>query len=137
MPETMGWASQIGFMGQELLNPPSVEGWHSGIEWINSGTLMKRTNFTAEMISDLSRPGVIKIVERIKSSGSTPEDVVDACLDVMGPLEIPDASRAELLDHARQLGEFDWADDRPGQGGGAKVTEILQLVVSLREFQFA
>ncbi|MDP6273917.1 MAG: DUF1800 family protein, partial [Dehalococcoidia bacterium] len=136
-PETMNWASQIGFMGQELLNPPSVEGWHSGIEWINSGTLMKRTNFTAQMISDQSRPGVTKIIDRIKSSGSDPEDVVDACLDVMGPLEIPDESRTELLDHARGLGVFDWEDDRPGQGGAAKVTEILQLVVSLREYQFA
>jgi hypothetical protein len=136
-PETMSWASQIGFMGQELLNPPSVEGWHSGIEWINSGTLMKRTNFTAEMISDRSRPGVAKIIDRIKSSGSKPEDVVDACLDVMGPLTIPDESRAELLDHARNLGDFDWDDERPGQGGETKLTEILQLVVSLREYQFA
>jgi hypothetical protein len=133
----MSWASQIGFMGQELLNPPSVEGWHSGIEWINSGTLMKRTNFTAEMISDRSRPGVAKIIDRIKSSGSKPEDVVDACLDVMGPLTIPDESRAELLDHARNLGDFDWDDERPGQGGETKLTEILQLVVSLREYQFA
>ena len=137
MPETMDWASQIGFMGQELLNPPSVEGWHSGIEWINSGTLMKRTNFIAEMISDLSRPGVVKIIERVKSAGRAPEDVVDACLDVMGPLDIPAESRLELVDHARDLGEFDWDDDRPGQGGAAKATEILQLVVSLREYQLS
>ena len=27
---------QTGYMGQELLNPPSVEGWHTGIEFINS-----------------------------------------------------------------------------------------------------
>ena len=137
LPETMNWASQIAFMGQDLLNPPSVEGWHSGIEWINSGTLMKRTNFTAEMISDLSKPGVIIIIDRIKSSGSSPEDVVDACLDVMGPLDIPAESRKELLDHAMELGEIDWNDERPGQGGAAKATEILQLVVSLREYQFA
>ena len=27
------------FMGQDLLNPPTVEGWHTGREWIDSGTL--------------------------------------------------------------------------------------------------
>ena len=27
------------YMGQDLLNPPSVEGWHTGKEWINSGSL--------------------------------------------------------------------------------------------------
>src|SRR4030088_1092329 len=32
------------YMGQDLLNPPSVEGWHTGKEWINSGTLNARTN---------------------------------------------------------------------------------------------
>ena len=55
----------------------------------------------------------------------------------MGPLDIPAESRKELLDHAMELGEIDWNDERPGQGGAAKATEILQLVVSLREYQFA
>ncbi|GIT02316.1 MAG: hypothetical protein CM1200mP27_09410 [Chloroflexota bacterium] len=27
------------YMGQDLLNPPSVEGWHTGEEWIDSGNL--------------------------------------------------------------------------------------------------
>jgi hypothetical protein len=34
--------------GQDLLNPPSVEGWHTGPEWINSGSLMARINFVAD-----------------------------------------------------------------------------------------
>ena len=38
---------QPTYMGQDLLNPPSVEGWHTGKEWINSGSLMSRINFTA------------------------------------------------------------------------------------------
>ena len=35
----------IGYMGQQLLNPPSVEGWHEGVEWLDSGTLLERVNF--------------------------------------------------------------------------------------------
>ena len=30
----------IRYMGQDLLNPPTVEGWHTGKEWIDSGTLV-------------------------------------------------------------------------------------------------
>ena len=30
-------AEQASFMGQGLLNPPTVEGWHEGTEWIDSG----------------------------------------------------------------------------------------------------
>ena len=136
-PEMMGWAVDITNMGQDLLNPPSVEGWHSGIEWINSGTLMKRTNFTAELISDQSRPGVVRIMDRVRSAGDSPEAVVDACLDVMGPLDIAAGARQELIEHAESLGPIDWEDDSPEEGGGARVSEIIQLIVSLREYQFA
>jgi hypothetical protein len=136
-PEVIGWSHEIAYMGQDLMNPPSVEGWHSGIEWINSGTLMKRTNFVAELISEHDRPGVASIIRRLKSVEDSPEAIVDACLDVMGPLEIPTDARDELIEHARALGRFDWSDDSPEEGGAAKVSEILQLIVSLREYQFA
>ena len=49
---------QINWMGQELNNPPSVEGWHQGAEWIDTGTLMERINFASEQLGDLSKPGV-------------------------------------------------------------------------------
>src|SRR5207249_12235316 len=39
-PEYGDLSMQPAYMGQDLLNPPSVEGWHTGPEWINSGSLM-------------------------------------------------------------------------------------------------
>jgi uncharacterized protein (DUF1800 family) len=136
-PDLMRWCIDITNMGQDLMNPPSVEGWHSGIEWINSGTLMKRTNFTAELISDQSRPGVANIMNRVKLAGNSPEATVDACLDVLGPLDIAAEARQELIEHAELLGPIDWEDDSPNDGGVARVSEIIQLIVSLREYQFA
>ena len=35
-------AYNMGTMGQALLNPPSVEGWHAGVEWIDTGNLVER-----------------------------------------------------------------------------------------------
>lgn len=136
-PDLMGWCIDITNMGQDLMNPPSVEGWHSGIEWINSGTLMKRTNFVAELISDQSRSGVASIMDRIRMAGDSPSAVVDACLDVLGPLDIAAGARQELIEHAESLGPIDWSDDSPEEGGSARVSEIIQLIVSLREYQFA
>src|SRR5262249_45820882 len=40
MPGYGELSMQPSYMGQDLLNPPSVEGWHTGQEWINSGSLM-------------------------------------------------------------------------------------------------
>ena len=36
---------EMKYMGQELLNLPSGEGWHTGKEWIDGGTLVERINF--------------------------------------------------------------------------------------------
>ena len=131
-PETLDWTGQIAHMGQDLLNPPSVEGWHNGVEWINSGTLMKRTNFISKLISDTRRPGVRAIIDRIKFAGINPEVVVNACLDIMGPMEVSRETRLELVEHAEKEGDFNW--DTSGEG---RLIELLQLLVSTREYQFA
>ena len=119
-------------MGQDLLNPPSVEGWHNGIEWINSGTLMKRTNFVSEMISQTSLPGVHDIVDRVKKISTDPCEVVEAILDIMGPLKMSKATQDELVEHVSKLGEFNWSTS-----GVERLVELMQLVVATREYQFA
>jgi uncharacterized protein (DUF1800 family) len=128
-------ARQTGYMGQDLMNPPSVEGWHTGSEWINSGSLMRRTNFFADLVGDVERPGIQAIIGNLKAQGDlSPEQLVDGCLDLMGPLEISDDSRAELVGHATEDGPIQW-----GNNGNSdhRVGEMLQLIVSLRDYQFA
>jgi uncharacterized protein (DUF1800 family) len=126
-------AMQPTYMGQDLLNPPSVEGWHTGAEWINSGSLMSRINFTAEMYGDASRPGVQEIITRLKSQGNlTPEQLVDTCLDLMGPLEYSEETKSELLEQARSNGDLDWNSPDAAE----RVGQLLQLIVAMREYQF-
>ncbi len=127
---------QPSYMGQDLLNPPSVEGWHTGTEWINSGSLMRRINFTADMVGDTSRPGVQSMINRLKQRDSqTPEAFVDACLELMGPLEVNQETRQELVDHAKIGGNLNWASD--AAGSSERVGELLQLIVSTRDYQYA
>ena len=131
-------AKQTGYMGQDLLNPPSVEGWHTGPEWINSGALMKRINFAADMVGDVTRPGVRSIVQRLEARGNlSPEQFVDACLDLMGPLEVRSENRQQLVDHARETGDLRWDTETAAESSTQRVGEMLQLVVSMREFQYA
>jgi uncharacterized protein (DUF1800 family) len=126
-------AMQPTYMGQDLLNPPSVEGWHTGSEWINSGSLMSRINFAADMFGDVSRPGVQDIIARLKAKGNmTPEQLVDACLDLMGPLEYGDDAKGELLEQANAGGDLDWSAADAEQ----RVAALLQLIVAMREYQF-
>jgi uncharacterized protein (DUF1800 family) len=126
-------AMQPTYMGQDLLNPPSVEGWHTGSEWINSGSLMSRINFAADMFGDVNRPGVQDIIARLKAKGNmTPEQLVDACLDLMGPLEFGDDAKGELLEQANAGGDLSWDAADAEQ----RVAGLLQLIVAMREYQF-
>ena len=62
---------EMKHMGQELLNPPSVEGWHTGKEWIDGGTLVQRINFIADRVGDLSYPGIQDIIHKLAAEGMT------------------------------------------------------------------
>jgi len=129
---------QPSYMGQDLLNPPSVEGWHTGAEWINSGSLMRRVNFTAELVGDVSRPGIRSMVDRLIAKGDiSSEQVVAGCLDLMGPLEVNPESLVELNGFVAEGGDFSWDSADNIEKSTVRVSELLQLIVSLREYQYA
>ncbi|MDP6716554.1 MAG: DUF1800 domain-containing protein, partial [SAR202 cluster bacterium] len=103
-------ANLVGYMGQSLLAPPSVEGWHEGTEWINSGALVERVNFASGHFNDVDKPGVRGIIDRLaKRNGGhfSPQKVVDSCLDLMGPITMcEEATRAALIQHVAKHGDI-------------------------------
>ncbi len=127
-------AMETRYMGQDLMNPPSVEGWHTGKEWIDTGILVERINFAAGQVGDVDKPGVRKIIERLRPKGElSPEQAVDAALDLMGPLRVSQSTRDALLDFARKGGPLNLA--RGGRAAEERVGELLSLIVASREFQ--
>ena len=127
------------FMGQDLLNPPTVEGWHTGKEWIDSGTLVERINFVADQVGDLKLPGVRLVVDRMSSgrSAMSPEEFVDGCLDLIGPLEVGEKTRGSLIEHARSGGELARGSEAERGRFASRVAEMLQLIVATAEYQYA
>ena len=125
---------QPSYMGQAILDPPSVEGWYTGQEWINSGSLLARINFVADRVANTNNPGVQSIVGHMKSDGvSTPEELVNSSLDHMGFLEISGETRQQLLDHATEGGNMDWSNE---SAAATRVGEMLALVGATTEYQF-
>ena len=131
-------AAECGFQGQELLNPPSVESWHTGEEWIDGGALVRRVNFAAKYLSDTKQPGINSIVERLKAQGTlSPEQCVEQCLDLLGPLEVGDSTRQELVDQVSQGGDIRWDSETAAQDAERRIGVTLALVAASREYQFA
>jgi hypothetical protein len=127
-------AFECRYMGQDLLNPPSVEGWHTRQEWIDTGILVERVNFAASVITDFGKPGVRKIVDMRAAGELEPEAFLDACLGTLGPLPIRPWTRAALLNHVNKQGPRLFDDD--DTAAAERVTEVLQLIVAARELQF-
>ena len=132
--------NQSFFMGQGLLQPPTVEGWHEGSEWIDSGTLVERVNFVAQELGNTARPGVRAIIERLSGNNGgtlTPDELVDRCLDLLGPIAVSETTRATLVGFAKRQGDLDLKDHQPGDESEQRVGSMLRLVASSREFQLA
>ena len=137
-PEMWNLHMTMGAMGQSLMDPPSVEGWHTGKEWIDGGTLMERINFASKLVSDPSTPGVQELVSRLQQVGaSSAEELVDATLDFAGPLEVSDSTRAALLEAASGGGDLAFDGDDAVEAAGQRAAQTLRLVLASPEYQFA
>ena len=123
------------------MQPPSVEGWHEGMEWIDSGSLVERVNFVAQELSSLDKPGVRAIIDRLagESGGTlTPEQLVDQCLDLLGPVAVEDDTRTALVDFAAAGGgALDLSGHQPGDDAEQRVSNVLRVIASTREYQLA
>ncbi len=128
------------YMGQGIFQPPSVEGWHEGAEWIDSGALVERVNFVGKELGDPGNPGVKALIDRMAGQSDSPlsaEAQVEFCADLLGPVELSDATRNSLTEFAAQQGQ---ADLRPGQRDEAddqRIANLLRLITATREYQLA
>ena len=134
-------SNNMFFMGQGLLRPPTVEGWHEGAEWIDSGALVERVNFVAKELSDVNSPGVRSIINRLAASADQgvldPTDLADGCLDLLGPIEVSNETRSVLVEYASRQGDLDLSGHQPGDEAEQRVGNMLRLVAATREYQLA
>ena len=126
-------------MGQALLNPPSVEGWQGGEEWINTGAYVQRVNFASATLDDPNKPGVRAIIDRVKTSVGagelTPEELVDRLLEIMGPLETMESTRQGLINFASKFGDIEFGNNGSDDHAEKAIVAVLQLVVATQEYQ--
>ncbi|PKB73289.1 MAG: hypothetical protein BZY75_02620 [SAR202 cluster bacterium Io17-Chloro-G7] len=126
------------YMGMDLMNPPTVEGWHTGREWIDSGTLVERINYASDLLGNTSLPGVQALVGRLMGQGATmsPESFVAGCLDMIGPITVDESTHNELVAHAEKSGELKHGNTAEETEFTRRTGEMFQMIASTAEFQF-
>jgi len=126
------------YMGMDLMNPPTVEGWHTGHEWIDSGTLVERINFAADYLGKTSLSGVQTMIINLmgQASSLTPEEFVNGCIDQVGCLNITEDTKQELLTHANRDGNLTHANDAEKGEFARRSGEMFQMLAATSEYQF-
>jgi uncharacterized protein (DUF1800 family) len=126
------------YMGMDLMNPPTVEGWHTGHEWIDSGTLVERINFAADFLGKTELPGVKDMIKRLAAQGESlsPEQFVDACADLVGCLNMSDDTRSELVAHAQKGGDLRHSNAQEQAEFSRRAGEMFQMIAATAEYQF-
>ncbi|MQG62633.1 MAG: DUF1800 domain-containing protein, partial [SAR202 cluster bacterium] len=132
-------ASDANFMGQEILNPPTVEGWHTGTEWVDTGTLVERVNSSALVIGDTVQPGVQAMIRRLKGGQNSyqPAELVDECLLLLGSLSVSNSTHDRLVEFAANWGEVSFTPEDAASCSEQQVVELLQVILATREYQMA
>jgi uncharacterized protein (DUF1800 family) len=112
--------------GQELFAPPNVKGWDGGRTWINSTTVLERSNWTSDVVWGNTDLGMkpLDVAAWAKRNGIAPDKTVDALIDLVLQTDPGPKVRA-LAANAVQGGKPDGL--RKG----------LQLLLNCAEFQLA
>jgi hypothetical protein len=112
--------------GQELFAPPNVEGWVGGPTWINTGTLLERTNWAADVVWGRAEFGLTPFDPLAWAARyKLPADrAAGALLDLLLQGDVGDEARRLVLDAGRD-------------GSPDGLRQALQRLANCPEFQLA
>ena len=118
----------LAIMGQRLMNPPTVEGWHTGPEWIDSGTLSERVGFVEKKFENPTMPGICDMVQKLGSLDDDERVLVDKCLDLLGTIQVRTETYDSLIKYASELKTMK-------EYSGTH--NLIQMAASTVDYQFA
>ncbi len=120
-------AEVCGKLGQTLFHPPNVAGWEEGKAWVNSSTLLGRSNFAQAITASRAGPfaGRTDPAALAAKYGATSDaEVVQFFLELLVDGDVPAETRKQL---AQSLSiSSDARSDR--------IRRLVQLILSLPEY---
>ena len=114
-------------MGQQLFEPPDVNGWDLGPGWFSSGSMLARMNFAAQLATNQK----FNLRDRARGSARTPETLVSHLMDRLSPPEMASDSYRALLDYTRAGGNWTGSDAQIA----TKASGLVHLVVGSGDYQ--
>lgn len=118
-------AASVEQIGQGLFYPPSVKGWDGGRTWINSSTLLGRSNLIRNLVEhEKTRFGRTTLVEYMRAQGAkSATAMVQLLEELLFAVPIPSAARERIEKLAGNGRDED------------KLNEAVHALCTLPEFQ--
>lgn len=117
-------------MGQQLYEPPDVNGWALAGEWFSTASMLARMNFSASLMANQ------RFNLQQSSSGarerSTPETLLQALMNRYTPSPLADETRGALVDYLRQGVTYPLSDAQLA----SKASGLARLIVGSADYQF-
>ncbi|MGI9432863.1 MAG: DUF1800 domain-containing protein [Myxococcota bacterium] len=120
----------VRFMGMDLFNPPSVNGWNHSSAWLSTSRFLERFEFAQELAAGRDKK-IFKVTPKklLDPNALGTGAMVDGLLDRMG-VTVPDATRQALIDYldgGNSLEDEEWLE--------TKFRGVFVLLLTLPEYQ--
>ena len=115
-------------MGQQLFEPPDVNGWELGPGWFSSGSMLARMNFAASLAGNQK----FNLRDMARGRASSPEELVALMSDRLTPPQFVSDSYNALVDYTRAGGSWTGSDTQLA----TKASGLAHLIVGSGEYQF-
>jgi hypothetical protein len=78
------------------------------------------------------------MIDRLMAQGESlsAEQLVDGCLDLVGPMTVPDETHQELVNHVADGGELRHGTESERAEFTQRAAQMFQLIVSTSAYQF-
>jgi uncharacterized protein (DUF1800 family) len=114
-------------MGQQLLEPPDVNGWELGRGWFTTGAMLARMNFAAQLTLNQK----INLRDRFRGRAATPDALVSQALEQLSPPAYTAAARAALVEYVQAGGTWTGSDAQLATKGSG----VVHLIAGSGEYQ--
>jgi len=114
-------------MGQQLLEPPDVNGWELGPGWFSSGGMLARMNFAAGLALNQK----FNLRDQSRGRVDSPESLVSFMLDRLTPPEFAGNAYSALVDYARAGGTWTGSDTQLA----TKASGLAHLIMGSGDYQ--
>lgn len=115
-------------MGQQLYEPPDVNGWALGPAWFSTGGMLARMNFASTLVTNQR----FELRNAARPYGTSPEALLSFVKSRLSLPALPTQVDAALLDYVRAGGTWTGSDTQLLNKAGG----LHHLLVGSGEFQF-